>query len=636
MFVMNVCAQNPAFTILRTLSFSDGATPSATLTLAGDTLYGTTFAGGSNSSGFTPSGTVFRMNADGTGHTVLRSFDSSTANSPRSSLTLSGTMLYGTLQSGNSGNGGLFKIDTNGSNYAVLKNFAGTDGASPYGGLAVSGNILYGTTYGGGSQGAGTLFRINNDGSAFSTLRSFGGTITDSQNPVGTLVLSGSTLYGVTYSGGTSISKGTVYKVSTSGSGFVILKSFTGTDGANPYAGLLLAGDTLYGTTYNGGAQNYGTVFRVNTDGSSFSTLFQFSLTNGWNPYAGLTLVGTNLFGTTYNGGSAYNYGVIFRISTNGTGFSVLKHLLGTDNCGTHPYGGLAAGAQSLYGTAAYGGSKGNGTLFSLSLNQAATAPGITMQPASRTNQAGSGIRFEVTATGDQPLSYQWRKNDANLTDGGVISGAKSNIFTMANAQPAYAGNYTVVITNSSGSITSNIATLSINRPPNAGVLALQLPRGLPYSFPASTLLTRASDPDGDPITIVAVQSPSSMGISTTFTSGMVTYNTPFAGTTDRFMFTVADNRGGTNYGAVDITLTGTLPGPDQITLQSLPGGWVEVIGAATGFRYSLDATRSLGESANWQALQTNVMRDGFVAFTNLPSAGTNTFYRLRRIPTLP
>src|SRR5476649_550029 len=62
-------------------------------------------------------------------------------------------------------------------------------------------------------------------------------------------------------------------------------------DGAKPVAGLVLSGNTLYGTALNGGAAGAGTVFRVNTNGSGFTNLFSFSgLTDGEFPYAGLVL----------------------------------------------------------------------------------------------------------------------------------------------------------------------------------------------------------------------------------------------------------------------------------------------------------------------------------------------------------
>jgi len=92
------------------------------------------------------------------------------------------------------------------------------------------------------------------------------------------------------------------------------------TDGANPRAGLIFdAARNLYGTTLGGGTYGWGTVFRVNADGGREQVLHSFGNgTDGANPYAGLIFdaVG-NLYGTTYGGGT-YNYGTVFEITRSG------------------------------------------------------------------------------------------------------------------------------------------------------------------------------------------------------------------------------------------------------------------------------------------------------------------------------
>src|ERR1035437_3646025 len=105
----------------------------------------------------------------------------------------------------------------------------------------------------------------------FTTVHSFT-SVSDGANPVAGLILSGTTLYGTAYQGGSS-GVGTVFAVQTNGTGFTNLHSFTAflnyinSDGANPTAGLILSGNTLYGAAYNGGSSGYGTVFAVHTNG---------------------------------------------------------------------------------------------------------------------------------------------------------------------------------------------------------------------------------------------------------------------------------------------------------------------------------------------------------------------------------
>src|SRR5690242_13817955 len=116
----------------------------------------------------------------------------------------------------------------------------------------------------------------------FTTMHSFVGYPTDGDYPRGTLLLSGSTLYGTTEYGG-DLGNGTVFAINTNGSGYALLFSFFGTtNGANPFAGLILSGNTLYGTA-SGGSLSNGTVFALSTDGTGFTNLYSFSTTSG--PY---------------------------------------------------------------------------------------------------------------------------------------------------------------------------------------------------------------------------------------------------------------------------------------------------------------------------------------------------------------
>ncbi|HOX56136.1 MAG TPA: immunoglobulin domain-containing protein [Candidatus Paceibacterota bacterium] len=86
--------------------------------------------------------------------------------------------------------------------------------------------------------------------------------------------------------------------------------------------------------------------------------------------------------------------------------------------------------------------------------------PAITTQPQNLTVNQGAGAVFTVVASGTAPLSYQWRFNDA------PIAGATDSAYTRADAQPADAGSYSVVVTNIAGTVTSADATLAVNVPP--------------------------------------------------------------------------------------------------------------------------------------------------------------------------
>jgi len=100
--------------------------------------------------------------------------------------------------------------------------------------------------------------------------------------------------------------------------------------------------------------------------------------------------------------------------------------------------------------------------------------PTITTQPQSQTNLVGDNVTFSVTASGVEPLSYQWRKDGTNLLDGGNINGGNTPSLTVSNVQASDVGNYDVMVTNSYGAVTSQVAVLNIAvcTPPPDGLIA--------------------------------------------------------------------------------------------------------------------------------------------------------------------
>ena len=210
-------------------------------------------------------------------------------------------------------------------NEVVLHSFSGAsthDGSSPYGGLVLGADgVFYGATWSGGTIAAGTVFRINADGSGYAVLRSFTWS-PDGEGPCGSLIQgSDGAFYGETQFGGTS-NQGSVFMINTNGTVYKELYSFTNTpDGANPDGSLVQGGDgALYGTTAYGGITNAGTVFKISTDGSGYSVLHSFTNTpDGSNPLTGLTL---GMDGALYgvSGGGVNLVGTVFTIKTKGAG----------------------------------------------------------------------------------------------------------------------------------------------------------------------------------------------------------------------------------------------------------------------------------------------------------------------------
>ena len=455
---------------------TDGSQPIGTLALADTNLYGMASSGSGS-----VRGTVFKLNTDGTSFAILHSFAGypGDGSAPSGSLTLSASTLYGMTSSGGStGWGMVFRLNSDGTGYTNLHNFANdSNGRSPYGSLTLSGSTLFGMTGFGGSGNNGTIFKLNTDGTGFALLHSFAGGTSDGSQPFyGALTLSGSTLYGMTKLGGSG-GGGTVFKMNTNGTGFSLLHSFAGgaNDGRQPHEMLTLSGSTLYGMTCYGGSNDVGVLFKINTDGSGFSVMHSFAsgTNDGASPVRSLTLSGSMLYGMTQAGGNGN--GTMFQINTDGTGFTLLHRFTGGSS-GASPQGNVTVLEQTLYGVTYGGGAYGNGTAFSLSQSVSITATagshGTILPAGAVTVPVGSTTNFVIT-----PNPYG---HVADVTTNGVSVGAVT-AFTWPNITAA-------------GSINATFAPdLAAGGTPDWWLAAY----GWTNSFDAA----EASDTDGDGFT---------------------------------------------------------------------------------------------------------------------------------------
>jgi uncharacterized repeat protein (TIGR03803 family) len=115
---------------------------------------------------------------------------------------------------------------------------------------------------GGGSNYNGAVFSVDTNGAVETLLYQFGSG-NDGQEPKGSLVLSGNTLFGTTESGGDAFD-GTVFSVQTNGSNFTTLHTFENNEADGPLGGLSLAPDgSLFGTASYGGTPPFGSIFRL-------------------------------------------------------------------------------------------------------------------------------------------------------------------------------------------------------------------------------------------------------------------------------------------------------------------------------------------------------------------------------------
>lgn len=290
-------------------------------------------------------------------------------------LVNSGALLFGVTKQGGAGNAGtIYSIGTNGANYSTLYNFTNQpDGALPNE-LMLNGGTLFGTTTQGGiTNNYGIIFKISTNGTGYTILHQFTND-PDGQRPApgASLLLGGETLYGTTLTGGSN-DGGTIFKIDTNGVNYTILHHFTNSpDGFQPRGRLIQIGATLYGTTALGGSNGGGTVFKLNTNGSGYSVIFNFSggFPGAYSPWAGLTIGSNILYGVT-TGGGPDDSGTIFSLSTNGGNFTILHSLTNNANIhdGLQPHGPLVLNGGTLYGTTLALGIGFGGTVFQLTTN---------------------------------------------------------------------------------------------------------------------------------------------------------------------------------------------------------------------------------------------------------------------------
>ncbi|MGA2177039.1 MAG: choice-of-anchor tandem repeat GloVer-containing protein [Verrucomicrobiota bacterium] len=453
--VASVTAPGVTFSTLYSFTGgADGGNPNGLMQETNGNFYGTTQSGGIEGSG-----TVFQMTPSGVVTTLfLFSNAGSGGYSPVAGLAqgVDGN-LYGTTENGGSnGWGTVFKTTTNG-NLTTVVTFTSGNGAEPDETMIVGadGNF-YGTTFVGGASGEGEVFRMTPNG-ALSVLASFNGL--NGFNPSELAQGADGSLYGTTLEGGT-YGDGTIFKVTTNGT-LTSLFSFSYTNGGFlPFAGLTQVADgSFYGTTYEGGAFSYGTVFSMSPSGG-VTTLYSFTGGNdGGHPAAELILAADgNFYGTTFAGG-AYDDGTIFRMAP---GYAPVTLVSFDGDDGANPQTPLVLGADgNLYGTTQNGGAGGNGVIFRVNINSPSVQ--ITGQPAGQSAFLGGNAVFSVAVAGNPPLFYQWRKNGADLADGGNLSGSMTRVLTVSNVGVSDAAIYSVAVSNAAGSaLTSDGAFLEV------------------------------------------------------------------------------------------------------------------------------------------------------------------------------
>ena len=234
-----------------------------------------------------------------------------------------------------------------------------------------------------------------------------------------------------------------------------------------------------------------------------------------------------------------------------------------------------------------------------LTVNPAPVAPSITTQPASQTVTAGQTATFSVTASGTAPLSYQWQKN------GAAISGATSASYTTpAETTSENGAQFTVMVSNSAGSVTSSAATLTVNPAPVAPSITTQPSSQTVTAGQTATFSVTASGTA--PLSYQWQKNSTAISGATS-----ASYTTPAETTSDtgaQFTVVVSNSAGSVTSNAATLTVNV----PPSITTQ--PAGQTVTAGQTATFSVTATGTAPLGYQ--WQKNATAISGATSSAYT--------------------
>ena len=295
-----------------------------------------------------------------------------------SALVFNGTYLYGcAIGGGIRDTGTVFKLRVSDNNFTKITDLYDDKGMFGYDSPIIINNTLYGITYSGGTSNSssfseGVIYKVDLSNDNYTVVYNF---ISNTQNGTSpnSIVYDGNFIYGtcyVNYNNGTA-GEGVLFKFDINTNTYTKLLDFDNVEGERPQK-IISDGDYLYGITEYEGTNDAGTIFKYNKTTGDYSVIYSFEPQTGFKP-TNIYMIGNYIYGTCKYGGSYWvsgsnnGYGVIFRINKNQpTDYTYLDF----DNNikGNHPEG-IIDYNNELYGIAEAGGNNGYGTLFKIDYN---------------------------------------------------------------------------------------------------------------------------------------------------------------------------------------------------------------------------------------------------------------------------
>jgi uncharacterized repeat protein (TIGR03803 family) len=323
-------------------------------------LYGLASSGGIGGN----QGTLYKMNSNGTGFTVIHNFQSPDGWLPMGNvIQASNGKLYGCCHEGGDwASCTIWCFDRSTNTYEDVWDFDITNGDFPKSGVVEGPDgQLWGAAHSGGTGYLGVIYSYNIGTDVYTPEYSF---TNNGHSPWAVPIFVGNTLYGTTYDD-TSTHTGVIYSYNISTDTYVELHHFTGLDGSNPYGNLFQASNgKLYGITYGGGANGQGVVYSYDLGTNTYTNIHDLTLAEGGSSTSSFS-EGTNgkIYGMTQMGGTDNN-GTIFSINLSNNAFAKVYDFVLAN--GANPRGDLRydAGSGLFFGTTYAGGTNNLGTTF--------------------------------------------------------------------------------------------------------------------------------------------------------------------------------------------------------------------------------------------------------------------------------
>ncbi|MDR3460674.1 MAG: immunoglobulin domain-containing protein [Verrucomicrobiae bacterium] len=322
-------------------------------------------------------------------------------------------------------------------------------------------------------------------------------------------------------------------------------------------------------------------------------TQYTFTMTFTRNASSGLDITATMTGGTYNNTGT----GTVAFTDTTPNSFAF-------DTFAMRPSGSASTAAQW------------DTSLFKVELITANTAPAIDTDPQSQTVLVGQSATFYVLTSGTAPLSYQWYYNNNTPT---LLAGATNSTVTLTNLQTTNADNYFVVVTNSFGSVTSAVATLTVNIPNPPSIITQPQDQ---YISPGGSAIFSVLAGGSEPLSYQWYYNTNT--VLTNATDATLTIANVQTGNAGSYSVTISNLAGGITSSNAFLTLNTTPVAP---AFSSQPASQIVLVGGIASFNAMANGTAPISYQWNKNGVPIAGATSTALNVTNVQAGDSGSSY---------